>query len=201
MTNSIKQFQENIEQVKALGLMFSSINNNTTSVLDSSGILRAEMVMAVSALDFFIHELVKEKMLLIYLEGRQKPQAYEKFAIPLSKVTDALSNSLDAAWLEDQIQTTHGYQSFQKSDKISCVLKLISDKSIWCEVADILNKSQSDITRELNLIVTRRNQIVHQADRNPTYPSIQWPIDEQLVNNAISHIENVCNSIYRIMSE
>lgn len=199
MTSSINQFQENIDQVKALGSIFATLNKTITPVPDPSDILRSELVMAVSALDFFIHGLVEEKMLLIYRGRREKTTAYENFEISLSRITDAVSNPTDTAWLQDQIQTNLGHKSFQKSDKISSALKLISNKSIWQEVSNFLNKPQSDITTRLDLIIDRRNQIAHQADRNPTYPKIRWKINEKLVTDAVFHIENVCNSIHLVM--
>ena len=199
MTSPITQFQENIDQVKILGGIFSSIDNNTTPRLDSSDILRAEIVMAISALDAFIHGLVEEKMLLIYQGKRPQTKGYKNFQIPLSKITNVLSDSSDTTWLRDLIQIHTRYISYQTASKISSALILISDKPIWPEVANNLNMSESSIIKELNQIVQRRNQIVHQTDSIPECPNTRWPIDKQSVNDAICHIENICNSISRII--
>jgi len=59
MQTVINQFRTNISRVRNLGSIFGALNSQTTSVLDLSDILRAELVLAVSALDHFIHELVR----------------------------------------------------------------------------------------------------------------------------------------------
>lgn len=199
MNDSITQFRTNINQVKNLAGIYSALEQSTTQVLDLSDILRAEMVMAVSTLDYFIHGTVEEGMIEIYQGTRPKTEAYEDFEISLSNVPIVIVNPQDTIWLKDQIRKNLGHLSFQKSEKISNILKLITDKKIWFEVSTILNKPQSDIILKLDLIVNRRNQIAHQADMDPTYPNRRWPINEMLVNDAIQHIDDVCESIFQIV--
>ena len=170
MNDSIQQFQTNINQVKNLGGIFSALDQSTTSALDLSDILRSEIVMAVSALDYFIHGIIEEGMIEIHQGTRLRTNAYENFEISLSNMTYIVSNPNDSTWLKDQIRKKLNHLSFQKSEKISLNLKLISDKKIWPGVGVVLNKPHTDITLQLDLIINRRNQISHQADIDPTYP-------------------------------
>ena len=108
----------------------------------------------------------------------------------MANVQFAVRNPSDITWLKDQIHKNLGYQSFQKSDKISSILRLISDKQIWDEVATIMNGNKTQIKLQLNLIIDRRNKIAHEADLDPTYVNQRWPINEQQVDDSIQHIES-----------
>lgn len=50
------------------------------------------------------------------------------------------------------------------------------------------------------LVVDRRNKIAHEADIDPSFPGKRWPIDDVLVDDAISFIENIAETIYMIVS-
>ena len=47
MQTAIDQFRTNINRVRNLGSIFEALDSQTTSVLDLSDILRAELVLAV----------------------------------------------------------------------------------------------------------------------------------------------------------
>jgi hypothetical protein len=57
-----------------------------------------------------------------------------------------------------------------------------------------------DIKQQLSLIVDRRNKIAHEADIDPSYlGGDRWPIDELLVNEAVDFLEQVVESIHKIL--
>lgn len=197
MNDSIVNFRTNIAHIQNLAGIHSALKNSTTPVLDLSDILRAELMMAVSALDYFIHSTVEEGMIEIYQGSRLPTSTFNEFTISLSNIPYVIKNPNDTIWLKDQIRKNLGYQSFQKSDKISSIMKLITDKKLWPEVANIMRSDQQKVTLQLDLIVNRRNQIAHEADVDPTYPDRRWPIDDMLVNNSIQHIVNICNAIFQ----
>ena len=67
-----------------------------------------------------------------------------------------------------------------------------------------MGKPKSDdikqIKEQLSSIVERRNKIAHEADINPTYNTGErWPIDENMVNDAVDFIEQVVNSIHQVL--
>ena len=55
MTLPIDNFNLHIKEIKKLHEIFSYTSNISTKEIDISGILRAEIVFAVSALDQYIH--------------------------------------------------------------------------------------------------------------------------------------------------
>lgn len=66
MQAAISQFRANLERVRNLGAIYKTFRIQTTEVLDLSDILRAQLVMAVSAFDQYIHEIVRLGMLEAY---------------------------------------------------------------------------------------------------------------------------------------
>ena len=205
--------------------------------------------MTVSALDYYIHEVVTLGILEIYRGQRAEPavsantskSAFSRFKVSLggarqdrqialdisswleteiqsnygsellensntiSNLLPIISNSIvnrlnNTAWLENEIRETLGYQSFQQPDKIAYAIRLISDKKLWQEVANNMNKSAKDIKQQLTLIVDRRNKIAHEADIDPTYNiGNRWPIDEILVNETVDFIEAPVENIHQIL--
>lgn len=206
MKAAIDQFRVNISRARNLGAVYKAINAQTTGALDLSDILRAELVMGVSALDQYIHELTRLGMLDSYYGRRVKTSAFSRFQVPLESALQGISLAvqnnivpLGADWLEEQIRIRHGYQSFQQPDKIAEAIRLISDVSLWQEVAIILGMSQQDCKRQLQLIVERRNRIAHESDIDISAPNALWPIDENMVDDVILFIERVAEAIYTIL--
>ncbi|MDE5122675.1 MAG: hypothetical protein O4965_22525 [Trichodesmium sp. St19_bin1] len=49
-------------------------------------------------------------------------------------------------------------------------------------------------------MVERRNKIAHEADIDPSYNiGERWPIDEDMVNDAVNFIEGVVHSIHQVL--
>lgn len=61
----------------------NSVKAQSTSVLNLSDMLRAALVLAVSALDYYIHEVVTLGMLEIHQGLRPEPPAFSRFQISL----------------------------------------------------------------------------------------------------------------------
>ena len=61
--------------------------------------------------------------------------------------------------------------------------------------------NQQDMREALETIVTRRNQIVHSVDMDPSYPSERWPIEAQMVEESVSFIERIAESIYSVVAQ
>lgn len=70
---------------------------------------------------------------------------------------------------------------------------------MWIEIGDKLGKKPHDLKSQLNLIVDRRNKIAHEADMDPSYPGLRWPIDENMVENAVNFIDEIVQTIDDIL--
>ena len=70
------------------------------------------------------------------------------------------------------------FSSFQQPDKIADAIRLFSDVKLWQQVALELAIPEQDVKARLKLIVDRRNKIAHEADVDPSFPNMRWPITE-----------------------
>ena len=101
MQAAIEQFRQNIQRVRNLGSIYQALSSQTTEALDLSDLLRSELVMAVSALDHFVHELVRLGMLEAYRGDRARTDALLRFQITLSSAMEFLNTQGSDNWLEE----------------------------------------------------------------------------------------------------
>ena len=201
MQSAIDLFRLSIARVRDLIAVHNSLKAQASSVLDLSDMLRAALVLAVSALDYYIHEVVRIGMLEIHGGQRPEPPAFSRFQISLGNARAGINagQNIDS-WLEDEIRQSHSYKSFQSPKAIADAVRLISDRKLWEEVSTNMSSPAQDIKQQLSLIVDRRNKIAHEADIDPTLSiGNRWPIDELLVNEAVDFIEQVVESIHKIL--
>ena len=195
----LNQFKDNIQRIRNLNSIYAHLNSNITNIIDISDVLRAELAFAVSAFDHYIHGIVRIGMLETFNGKRSETPLFKKFNISLEKVKDAISNPASFNWLEYEIIDQHSRKSFQRSDNVSKAIRLISDVKIWEEIATRQGKNAGDLKTQLDTIVDRRNQIVHEADMDPSSPGDRWLIDEIMINDAIDFIEKLADTIYDIL--
>lgn len=200
MRAALAQFQNNFVHVRNLGHLYSALRNQTTPAVELEDILRAELVMAVSALDHYIHEVVRHFMLEMCNGVLQKTSAYGYFQLSLDAAHAGISNPGSSQWLEDEIRLRHGWQSFQHPDRLADGLRLITDSNIWEEISSLTDISVSDLKNELEVIVDRRNKIAHEADVNPASPGTRWPIDLAMVTRAADYLEFIVEHVHTVLS-
>lgn len=198
MQMAIDQFRTNINRVRNLGSIFEALDSQTTSVLDLSDILRAELVLAVSALDHFIHELVRLGMLEAYRGNRPRTGRFLRFEVSLENALNGITDNAGEQWIDSEIRTRNGYRSFQDPGRISEAIRLVSDISLWVEVSQRMGCAPEEVKEDLRVIVNRRNQIVHEADMIPSpFPfEERWPIDGIMVSDAVDMVEKIAEAIY-----
>lgn len=197
MTDTLTQFQENLTYVRGIGSVYRYLKPQMPpSPLDLSELLRAELVLAVSALDQYVHEIVKKGIIETYMGTRPKSTRYELFQISIDNSFDRLNTK----WLEEEILEKHRWRSFQKAEKISGAIQLISDINLWEEIGIKMGDTATDIMTRLNAIVDRRNKIVHEADRDPSLSGTnRWTIQENEVDAAIDFLEKTVQTIDQIV--
>jgi hypothetical protein len=134
MLSALDQFRISIARVRDLVSIHNSVKAQSTSALDLSDILRAALVLAVSALDYYIHEVVTLGMLEIYRGQRSEPNpppnnsqsAFSRFQVSLGGARqDRLIAMNIATWLENEIQQSQGFSFLQRSYTVSALLPLI----------------------------------------------------------------------------
>jgi len=167
MQLAIEQFRLSIARVRDLIAIHNSLKSQTTSALDVSDILRAALVLTVSALDYYIHEVVTLGMLEIYRGQRSEPSptpnssqsAFSRFKVSLDGARQERLIAISiSSWLENEIQ--QNYCSFfdQESRSISEVLPMIENlltnklnSNYWLE-AEIREKLSYESYQQPNKI-------------------------------------------------
>lgn len=200
MQSAIDAFDASLARVRHLHGLHDALRKQLTSAVDLSDLLRAEIVMSISALDHYIHEISRKGMIECWTGQRPMTQAFEKFPIPISQTRSlASTNPTNAtAILDSIIRQKHGYESFQKPTKIADAIRLFCSINLWKEVGHILGQSPDDVKNTLGLIIDRRNKIAHEADVDPSYPNQLWPVNRLLVENILTNIENIAHAIHRV---
>ena len=189
-----------MERVRALGGLYHAFGQLTTPAVDLTDLLRSQIVLAVSAMDLYIHEITRIGMLEGYDGKRpQTTKAFSRFQVAMDAVIEAIARPGHNEWLESEIRKKHGYQSFQHPKKIAEAVKLFSECKLWPSVAAELGSTAKEVKDRLIVIVNRRNQIAHEADLMPNDPTMRWSISAADAEEAVNFIKDVCEAIDEIV--
>lgn len=196
MTSIKSTFDSNIQRARDLGTLHAAMDSLTTNALDTSDLLRSQIVMAVSSMDHYVHQLVKLGVVQIFTGQRSSTTGYSKLRINISHFTGGFPSGTQ--WLEEEVDGIHGHLSFQQPDKIADAIRVIYDQPLWPAVAGHLGSDVRDVKLELNLVIDRRNKIAHESDIDPTYPGQRWPISRSVADNAVNVVDKITTSIHAL---
>ena len=139
MQSALDQFRISIGRVRDLVALHNSIQSQVIAEMDVSDILRAALVLAVSALDYYVHEVVTLGMLEIHQGQRSEPvssanttqSTFSRFQVSLGGARQDRITALDiASWLENEIQQSQGYEFLQQSYEVSALIPTISNSIV-----------------------------------------------------------------------
>jgi hypothetical protein len=117
----------------------------------------------------------------------------------MKKLLLASSDTEKLNLFEQEIRRLHAYRTFQTAENISQALSLIGIKAVWDKVGAILGMNSSDARIQLDLVVDRRNRIVHESDVDPSLGiGNKYPIDFALVDKAVGFLNSVVHTIHQI---
>ena len=202
MQTAIDQFRWNIARVRNLGSLHRILSAQTSAALNLTDLLRSELVMIVSALDLYIHEVVRLGMLECFLGRRVPTDSFHRFQVTLEGTIQAISMPGSNVWLDEQVRDRLGHRTFQQPDDIAEAIRLISNVELWNSVAVQLQSTSRDVRDRLRLVVDRRNKIVHEADSSPSYGQIGilWPLNATQTDDAVAFTESVAEAIHLVVA-
>lgn len=176
-------------------------------------VYRAAWVQAVAALDHWVHQEVRERLLRLAEEpATQKTSQYEAVTLPLGIVEQvrqgqlSLRDALDRHYLQGEF----AFRTFQHPDKIKQAFRQVSEvEQLWRRVATTLSErtggtstySEKDVVDRLKRVVERRNKIAHEYDDDPSELSGKRPIDAAGTMHAIRWIEQVAGAILIVIDK
>ncbi|MDD1628107.1 MAG: hypothetical protein LUQ26_11650, partial [Methylococcaceae bacterium] len=112
----------------------------------------------------------------------------------------ASTTNIGSRWFESDVRERHSFLSFQQPDKIADAIRHFSDVKLWMEVGKIMANPEADVKTRLKLIVDRRNKIAHEADLDPSYPGVYWPITKHDVDGSLQFISMLGESIHTVIT-
>lgn len=165
--------------------------------MNFSDLLRWQWGLSVSALDRYVHDIVRIGMLEIF-EGRRNPTAkYKSFCIELKNFNNIIESPIPVIEFEKEVIRQHSFLAFQYPDKIADALSYIwNEQNKWDVICSNMatESSSGNLRSKLKNIITRRNQIVHEGDCfSANSPLQQQPIsilDTDDVNKFIAELTN-----------
>lgn len=179
------RFKECLHRARGVCELQEYLLANHTDALDTSDMLRASVVLCVSAFDFLLHEAYRIEVLWRYRDGR----SINRFQIPFD-VTIADSSDVEAI-IEAHVRKANSYKSFVHPDKYSEAMGCFVT-SPWDKVAAKLSQNVTSVKQRVRMIYRWRNRIAHEADINPNLAGVElWPILKQDVVNSIDFFEAV----------
>lgn len=217
MTNAIITFNACISDLRNMRAFYAYLSDHCSIPKDDlTDLLRSELVNLVSAMDRFIHEIVRIGIINSYLGI--SPQTDKCKTIPMkfstmNKVIECRSRSTPPScneeiaeyWINKEVVAILSTMSFQKTDKIKDALSYIwdvshkippiIDKMQYAFPETTINNKQKYLEEKIDLIVSRRNQIVHEADYDISTHSKQ-AIYATWLDDTILFIKEFIYSIY-----
>lgn len=199
MQQAIDTLHASLDRVEHLGGLHKALLALTTAAVDSSDILRSQIVLSVSALDYYVHEITALGMVEVFERRRPPTDAYLKYRVTLGSWVSSGALPSGSSWFSAEVRERHSYLSFQQPDKIADAIRLISPIRLWRAVATHLTADEDSIKGQLRLIVDRRNKIAHEADIDPSYPGQRWPISENDVESTVLFLRTLCDAIHTVI--
>ncbi len=200
MHNETNQFRANISRAREMVGIAEALAKLTQNQIDISDMYRAALVQAVAALDTYIHSIVLEKAVRILL-GDDPPTPSSKFSLSLETIQklinadSALERELGAR--ETVAHRLH-HETFQSADSIASALSTVGVPGVWKKSFGI---HAEGARRELSLVVSRRNAIVHRCDVSPADPSQVAEIDADDATRSIEVIERTFTGIDAMLND
>lgn len=203
MRSALDIFRSNIKSVKELHALHEHFSKMLPA-LDLSEILRSEFVLVISAMDRYLHDIVRERLLKIDLSemALENIKSQKEFPISLFTVKSLLEETdetIKKQLIASDLKKSLEKISFQSSSSVESALKLIGCKKIWKSLGIKLSQPPDDTKKALDIMIRRRNVIAHQADISNENTLEKNDINRVDVDEEITFIVSLVESINQII--
>lgn len=202
MLNALLLFRRNRARILDLGAVYDLCLGRApllTNQLDE--ILRAQIVLSVSAFDTFIHDCVRIGIVRQFTTAGVLSNSLKSYSIPFEdfQTINALPTINDKTlYLDGVIKKVNSKISYQRPASIENAMSLLGVGNIWSKVSMGMKMPASDIKAELSNIVNRRNMIAHESDLDALGVSLN-PITKAEVNHVLSFLYGLAINIYYLI--
>lgn len=151
--------------VKCIKDKFSLLDYNISDELKLN-ILRGQVSLLLSAVDFYIHEIIKIELVNIIKKERKETSSLKNCMISVKTFLEYITSpTINNQIFEDKIIYRNSFKSFLEPDKMPEALSLITEKKVFKELFPKLGLLETkELKDKIKEIFKRRNSIVHQMD-------------------------------------
>ena len=165
---SYTAFERNIESIDdLLKLHTLLVTDYPLLKAQSDELLRAVVVLSVSALDNYLHDFYRTEIVEAYLGKGNFNVQFEKISISLkllAGIDTAFSEAEKRNFLDAELRKLQKTDSFQSPKSVEYIFGNINVKGVWSKLEPVMGIAAQNIKDELGLIIDRRNKISHESD-------------------------------------
>lgn len=172
----------------------------STQALDD--LLRAALVMAVSAMDAYFHAKIIRHV-VEHSKTKTPARRLLNERILVSDFIDGRRKQRSNYALRAAIERNLSFQSLQQPDKVADALGLIGVSKFWSEIAKICGQNKEIICNRLSSIVRRRNYIVHEGDLSQSNRTRNESrrITQKEISDDIDFILQIINAAEKVINK
>ena len=167
MPSPIDNFESGCEDVDEILAIYNYVADQGFPV-DPTNLLRQAIVISMSCLDRYIHDKIHEYISKILSNQWPATKKFLSYDVEMHITLGAISNPTSIySDIQNFIAGKLSYNSFMHPDKIADGLALIwSENDKWRKISELTAYDRDGLRTRLILANSRRNSIVHEADRD-----------------------------------
>lgn len=192
----LKQFNSSIEVVRQKDEIIQFLSAHGQSTLE---IRQSQIILLMSALDLYIHDIVKYCIIQKFNGNQTKTKQYKELLIPMQSVELAIQNPESSDWLDEVITSINQYKSFTSYGKIKNQLEAVGLKSK--KFNELVLKTESDfgVSDLIEKLRSLRNRLAHQDQESIN--SLESELTEEKINQYIGFIYQLVQDIHQTIIE
>lgn len=172
-------------------------------------LLRQSVVSACTALETYLPSLLRENLpLVIAARGRKffpsdkdVQKSFEGMTFSLSETLRLLNEEDAPQYIANKLIGYVGYKYLSGSKGIYSVATLLSIDDAWTRISDGLGQDVDSIKKQIDDTVSRRNDIVHRADRAQKDPGgCVQEIGYAWSKQSVDTVANVCYALDELVT-
>lgn len=217
---AIELFNFNIKRSRSMLALYERLRAEEHTHAQVSDLLRAALVFSVGALDAYIHGKISENI-VDYIKTCVKKHKTSKLEntkskTPLENLKERLKGQFSVSALLSACTMARPFvqirkhfndylykKTFQNAAEIEDALKIISQHHLWKAIAANSSMPEEDLTKRIDSLAKRRNQIVHEGDRETSRKKSgkKRPLNCGEVTEGIDLIETLVHITNRVIDE
>lgn len=209
-TTAMENLRRNLDYSNSLAQAGHHLQQLQVGLFEVSDVFRAAWVQSVAALDHWVHQEIRERMLdLATKPSSAWPAKFQAFPLPIELVDGVAVRSLTLGGAIDRhYEKEMGRVTFQGPQQIQEGFALVANVAhLWGRVATVLTEQSADekkwtgpqVQERLKEIVFRRNKIAHEYDEDPQKAPTKREIDSATTNKAITFIGQLAEAVVAVL--